>query len=191
MQHSDKPHEELQRAEQALEAMRSAANLDEFEEHWKEFLRRVERVWSKMISHFGKSPKWSGWSSPFEHSRRTDPLLSYLVNARGAEEHTVNDIVARDPGGIGINPAFGDTLHIKRLEQRDGQISVESAQPLKIDFIPAKTRLLPVVNRGRTYAVPSHHLDKVVDSSNVLAVAEAALAFYRGALKSGEAFFVK
>lgn len=41
----------------------------------------------------------------FESLRKKDQLLSYLINARGADEHTVNEIVGRESGGIGINPA--------------------------------------------------------------------------------------
>ncbi len=61
MQHSDAPYIELTKARAAIPAMREAKSLDEFEEQWKEFLGRLERVWNKAFSHFGKSPKWNGW----------------------------------------------------------------------------------------------------------------------------------
>lgn len=171
--------------------MAAAASLDEYEEHWKEFLRRVERCWNKAHAHYGKSPKWNGWQGRIDRLRRTDPLLSYLVNARGAEEHTVNEITTRHPGGIGINPAEGNSLYIERMEVNNGVISVRSPQKIKVDFIPARMGLLPVTNRGRTYGTPTLHLGNTIDPQNVQAVAGMALAFYEQVLREAEAFFVK
>jgi hypothetical protein len=191
MQRSDKPHEELRHAEAAIEAMRSAASAASFEAAWKEFLHRAERVWSKTTAHFGKSPKWSAWHGKFEALRKADQLLSYLVNARGAEEHTVAEITGREPGGIGINAAEGNSLYIKRMEMRDGVLSIDSPQRLRIDFIPDQMTLAAVTNRGRTYAVPGEHLGKAIDARNVLGIAVMAISFYRAALAEAESFFVK
>ncbi|MCF8053657.1 MAG: hypothetical protein K9K75_00290 [Deltaproteobacteria bacterium] len=191
MQHSEQPHIELAKARVAIDAMRSAKALDEFEENWKEFLGRLERVWNKAFSQFGKSPKWNGWKGRFEGPRKTDPLLAYLVNVRGADEHTVNEIVGREPGGIGINAAEGNSLYIERMEINNGRISIKSPQKIRVDFLPARTTLLPVVNRGRTYPIPTTHLGSPVDPMNVVSVAEAGAQFYQQFLAQAEEFFVK
>ncbi len=191
MQRSDQPNLELARAQEAVAKMAAATSLDEYEEHWKEFLRRLERCWNKAYAHYGKSPKWNGWQGRIDRLRRTDPLLSYLVNARGAEEHTVNEITTRHPGGIGINPAQGNSLYIERMEINNGTISIRSPQKLKIEFTPARMGLLPVTNRGRTYATPTWHLGNSIDAGNVQAVASLALRFYDQVLREAEAFFVK
>lgn len=47
MQHSDAPFVELERARRAAEAMRQTQSLEDLEEQWKEYLRRLERVWNK------------------------------------------------------------------------------------------------------------------------------------------------
>ena len=85
--------------------MRASPSLEDFEEHWKHFLHRLERIWNKMKAHYGRSPKWGNWSAPVKSVRRKDPLLSYLCNARGAEEHTTNEITDREPSSIGIGIA--------------------------------------------------------------------------------------
>jgi len=118
-------------------------------------------------------------------------LLSYLVNARGAEEHTVNEIVGREPGGIGINAAEGNSLYIERMEINDGNIFIQSPQRIRVDFIPARTTLLPVTNRSRIYPVPTTHLGATVDSNNVISIAEAGAQFYEAFLAQAEGFFVK
>ena len=191
MQPSDAPRIELAKARDAIQSMRSATTLEQFEEHWKEFLRRVERSWNKTFHHYGKSPKWSGWSGATEQLRKKDPLLSYLVNARGAEEHTVNEIVGRQPGGIGINPAKGNVLEHMEINMINGNIDIKSDSPLKITFRPARTTLIPVVNRGRTYAIPMSHLGYQIDPNDVVALAEIAAEFYESAVSKAEDFFVK
>lgn len=191
MQHSEQPHVELKRARLAISSMKEANSLDDFEEHWKEFLRRIERVWSKTASHFGKSPKWQSWHGKVEGLRRTDPLLAYLVNARGAEEHTVNEIVDREGAGIGIDAAEGNRLFIEKLTFKNGVMRVESPQKLKFTFIGARTRLLPVKNRGRIYPVPNLHLGNRIDPSRISDLAELSVLFYERTLASAEQYFVK
>jgi hypothetical protein len=191
MQHSEKSPLELARARAAIEGMRNANTLNEFEEHWKEFLRRLERVWSKAENHFGQNPKWNGWKGQFESLRKTDPLLSYLVNARGADEHTINEILRKEPGNIQISPAEGNVLHVERLVSTPEHFFFKSPQPVKILFFPGKTTLLPVTNRGRHYPVPITHLNNPIDPTNVIAIAETAVQFYQDFLSQAEKAFVK
>ena len=193
MQPIDKPWAQLGKAESFIKAMAESNTLDEYEENWKEYLHNLERAWNKLTSHLKRSPKFQGWveRGRTEKLRRQDPLLSYLVNARGAEEHSVAEITKQEAGGIGINPAFGNSLHINRLEINNGQIRIDSPQPIKIDFIPAKVMLIPVDNRGRTYSVPTSHLGKPIGSSDPVRMAEIGIAFYRDYFQKAESHFVK
>jgi len=191
MQDSDKLVQELEKARHEIDLMRRSTKLGEFEEHWKEFLGRLERVWYKACSHFRRSPKWNGWKDTYEQSRKKDPLLSYLVKARGADEHTVGEITQREPGGIGINPAEGNSLHIESIEIKNGVMNIKSPQNLRIDFMPGRVNLLPVTNRGRVYPVPTDHMRKPIDPSNVIAIAEMAIQYYWEFLKEARAYFVK
>jgi hypothetical protein len=191
MLHSDQPQLELDHAKAAVGAMRASQSLDAFEEGWKEFLHRLERSCNKAAAHFHRSPKWSGWQSRFARLRKDDPLLCYLMQARHADEHTVNQIVDREPERVGINPAQGDSLYIERMVIRNGTLSIRSPQALRIDFSPARTRLLPAINRGQTYPVPTSHLGQSIEPDNALLAAGLALEFYQSALSEAEAFFVK
>jgi hypothetical protein len=163
MQPSAAPRREVEHAREAMASMRNAASLEAFEEYWKQFLRRMERAWNKTKGHYGRSPKFGYWAASVEELRRKDPLLSYLYNARGAEEHTVNEITEREHGSIGIGLADGvgvqpdGSVLVEHVEiSSDAQgLQVRSAQPLKVVFKPARTRMASVVNRGRTYAIGS------------------------------------
>jgi hypothetical protein len=199
MQHSNAPRIELDRARDAIEKMKAAQSLDEFEEHWKQFLHRIERAWNKAKAHYGRSPKFGNWSAPVERMRRNDPLLSYLCNARGAEEHAVNEITEREPGSVGIGLADGvgvqpdGSVLIEHLEIKSGPegLHVRSSQPLKVVFTPAKTRMAPIKNRGRDYPVPTSHQGQAFDASDLPTIAGIALQFYSDTITKTEQFFVK
>ncbi len=193
MQPIDKPWEQLKKAESYIDKMTTASSLGEYEEYWKEFLHNLERSWNKLTSHLKRSPKYQGWveRGKAEKLRRQDQLLSYIINARGAEEHSVADISKQQPGGIGINPAFGNSLHIKKLEINNGQIHIDSDQPIRINFIPGKVELLSVENRGRTYDIPSQHIGNDIKTNDPVEIAKLGVAFYKAYFEKAESHFVK
>jgi hypothetical protein len=157
--------------------MKRSRNLADLEEHWKDVLRRLERVWFKAFAHYKKSPKWHSWQATYEKARKDDPLLSYLRNARGADEHTVSEIVEHQQGHIAIVPGEqGGT--IRNLRISGGIVTAETTGTVGVVFRPDRIKLLPVVNRGVTYDVPRRHLEMAFDPENVIAVAEAGMHFY-------------
>jgi hypothetical protein len=189
----NKPLEQLEKAASFIHAMKISKTLTEYEASWIDFLHNLERAWNKLSSHLSRSPKYQGWSERGRvmQLRKKDPLLSYLVNARGADEHSIHDITQLKQGGIGINPASGNSLHINKLSINNNRISIDSDQPIKIDFIPGEVKLLPVVNRGRTYQVPSVHLDNSIMHVNPVNIAELGISFYRDYFTKAEKYFVK
>jgi len=96
---------ELGKARASIEEMHGAKSLSEFEGSWKDFLHKLERVWNKAVNVCGKNPRFNGWKGKYEKLRREDELLAYFTNARDAEEHTVAEITAHQPGGVGIKPS--------------------------------------------------------------------------------------
>lgn len=192
MQPTTKPREELQRARQALSRCHDAKAYEEFQEHWHEFLGRLERIWSKSESHYKRSPKWDGWKGAFVKLRREDPLLSYLCNARGAEEHTVADITALEAGKLTVSPGPTGVLHVKRMLIDKGRlVHFEGGPDPVIKITPSAARLLPITNRGRTYQPPTKHLGQDIDPAAVVAVGELAAYFYEQFLDKADAEFIK
>lgn len=191
MQHSNRPYLELDSARRALAAMGQATTLAAVEEHWKEYLGRLERVWNKSLSHFGKSPKWSGWQGPFLKLRKHDPLLSYFINARGADEHTIGDITVSEPGALTINAGPSGRCHIQSLTIRDGVVSFKADPEAIVTVVAPSVKLLPITNRNVLYDVPLNHLSLPIDPNDLIDIAEKGIAFYAKFLEQAEAFFVK
>ena len=189
VQSSPKLQEELSRARDSVAAMKGSGTLSELEDHWKEYLGRLERVWFKAFAHYKKSPKWQGWQARFEKERKDDPLLSYLRNARGADEHTVSDIVEHQQSHIAIVPGEqGGT--IRNLRISGGVATAETTGTSGVVFNPARIKLLPVVNRGVTFDVPGKHQGNTLDPENVVSVAEVGLQYYEKFLNEANTFFV-
>jgi hypothetical protein len=178
MKRSEKIINEIVKAKEAIEGMSKSKKLEDFEEHWKMFLNRLERVWNKASNFYKDSPKWNGWKGKYENARNKDPLLLYLKNARGADEHTINEILSREPSKIGIRAGNGKTGYIKKAIFNKGNIYLESPHNIRIDFIPARIMLLPIVNRGVTYNVPKTHLNKPIDPGNIIELSKIAIKYY-------------
>jgi hypothetical protein len=188
MKHSDGPRRELAKAEAALTAMRDTDDVNRRAEHWIELLHAIERVWSKSVAHFKKSPKWDAWHGKYLNLRRSDPLLSYLVNARGAEEHSDEQVVEPVLGSVGMKFPSGRGF-VKEMVIRGGRVVNYDGDPMNVYVKHASLKKLPVVNRGKTYAPPTEHLGKPLSNDEV-DVATAAVAWYATFLTDAEAKFV-
>ncbi|MEJ3589284.1 hypothetical protein [Pseudomonas bubulae] len=191
MQRSEQPHIELNKAGVAINDMKASQSLEAMEESWKSYLHRIERTWNRVLHHYGKSPKWNGWQSNVLKQRKSDPLLSYLINARGCDEHTGEDIVTRTPGGIGIGTTDGGPLYIESLTINNGHVSFKGSSNARFDFISASVELKSIVNRGREYHPPLEHLGKPIRSKTMIHVAELGYDFYSGFIENVERHFVK
>jgi hypothetical protein len=117
MQALEPARRELRRAAESTARLKASANLNELDGHWKEAIRYIERCWNKAQAGMRSYGKWQGWigRGEIEELRRTDSLLSYICNARGADEHGIAEITVTKPGGVGIAQAEGNDLFIEKL----------------------------------------------------------------------------
>lgn len=187
MQASPKLKEQLEKAAAKLKAMEQSTTLDELEAHWKDFLSYLERFWYKSQAHFARSPKWKAWKVPFEKDREKDPLLKYLRLARGAHEHTLEEIVAKTPGSIQIGAGPTGSGTIKSLSLDKGILNAEvTSGSISIRVSPDRVATLPVQQRGGECPAPKSHLGNAIDSDNVVALAKAGISYYEKFLNETE-----
>jgi hypothetical protein len=159
--------------------MRLASNARELMDDWSEFLVHIQRLFAR-LAKATESGSSKGWFDRIQNQRREDPLLSYVAHARNVDEHGVEPITRRDPGGIGINPKTGNVLHIGHISISRGTIVVdpETARNIRITFVPERVALVAVRDRGREYPVPNEHLGRPLSGVSLINVAELALAFW-------------
>jgi hypothetical protein len=153
----------------ALNALRAAAGSAQMHKAWMDFLTHLERCWNKVLAARQTDSRLKGWTGGIgrvERLRRQDPLLSYLVNARGANEHGIQDIANEIPGQIQMLMFGGAAI----MSSGGAVLTTASGEQCK---------LVPVINRGSTYAVPTTHLGSPLAGADPFTLVEAGLEFYR------------
>ena len=141
--HMNKPRAELEKARHAINKMAAATG-----SHQAGVLGRIlggsERTWFKTVNVLSKKPGYKNWMEfkSADGLRETDPLLSYLMYARGTDEHTVEEVTAAKRI-IGIIPADGKMLRLNKLVLSKQGAVIGSPDPMTVTMT-TRVRLLPV-----------------------------------------------
>jgi hypothetical protein len=88
----------------AVAALRAADNADKIDAAWLEFLRSASRFYSTLKASSNASGKAKAWYGRQKNTRKRDPLLSYIHQARNAEEHGLRHITVRDSTQVVLHP---------------------------------------------------------------------------------------
>lgn len=168
----------LAKAAAAIEAMRNAKTFPELEAAWSDFLLAAGRIFSKLEQGAKSNGTSRAWFGRQRHTRRSEPLLSYIHHARNADEHGIERITERKPASLGIGSS--GATYIKRMTVRHGLIEIEGdGSPLKVTVIPGRAELIAVFDHGDKYEPPTQHLGNAISDQSPLAVAELAIAYLR------------
>jgi hypothetical protein len=166
---------ELARAIQKCEILKDARNFDEIATHWVEFLVAANRIYTK-LEQGAKDGSSKGWFDTKKNLRRADPLLSYLQHARNADEHGIEQVQTRHPVSMALDTDEG------RLEipMTPGTHTISfSGSPPKMAWLPPSVRVVPVIDRGKSYASPSSHLGQRIDDTGLLDIASLAVQYLK------------
>lgn len=151
----------LDRAKEALTTMVVADGFDKLEKAWTDFLTMANRIYTKLEQGSKASGKSRGWYGQKRGERRKDPLLSYIKNARDADEHGLQRITKRRGPGLGITSTTGTlTLDKPMVVSNTTAGSIVSfpdglpPEELIVKFFPASVRLVEVTNHGDKYQPP-------------------------------------
>ncbi len=183
---------EFRAAQQAVDRMRHARDFNGFEIAWRDFLSAIEKTWIKVERLCRTAPGFQQWQRSFKDQRSSDPLLQYVYQARHVDQHTVAEIVSLTPGRSTIvdNTPPGQSLHIKHLEIRGGQIvNYVGNQPLRQIITSPRIDLLPVENRGTVSPIPTEHLGTPISSPSAAEAAMLTLKFYENFVLEAERRF--
>ena len=180
----------LLRAANYASGLEKASNLDEAEEKWNAYLVALDSVWDKIKSEYGRHPDWKAFKAKYGSIRASDPLLSYLHEARNTDVHTIGEIVRQENGGIAIRNAEPGPTIIDSMRIENGVITeLKSPHKLKIETVPGALVPLDVSDRKKTYPVPSTHLGNPIDPVNVQNFAKLGLVYYEDFVDKAEKAF--
>jgi hypothetical protein len=180
----DKAQARLAKARESLARVDASRNFAEFESAWTDFLTATNSIYSVLEQGAKHDPRSRQWFGGKKNERRKDALLSYLHQARNADEHGIEPVAKRNPGHIAIG-RHGEAVHIKELiVGSDGQFRGE--------FIPVNGRLptIEIANPhaelvtvrddrfGDSFDPPTEHLGLILADRSPLGVARLGFAYH-------------
>lgn len=180
---------EIQSAERAITKLKDAKTFDEFEDAWKNYLNNIEKCWKKVerICQPIKN-KFQPWQGQFVRLRRKDMLLKYLLHARNADQHSIQEIIEHKQGGVAFKHPGGSGF-VESMKIVNGVITEYIGSPLIVENYPSKIELLKFKNRSGWYNPPTQHLDQNLEKRDPISVAQKGLEFYKQFLEEAERKF--
>lgn len=176
----------LEKAQRAFEVLQTTSDFAELESAWSDFLLACSGIYSKLEQGSKASPKSTGWFGRKKRERKNDQLLSYVHHARNSDEHGLETVTDRKPGGVGINPSDGGALNITinpyGIPRREGEIVILNHDPQnapRVAVIPNSIRLKKVTDErfGDSFQPPDAHLGSPITDNSPSNVAKLALAY--------------
>ncbi|VVN76553.1 hypothetical protein [Pseudomonas fluorescens] len=187
------PKAELAAARRAIDSMKSAKTFAEFDSSWRTYLFCIEKLWKKTEAACALvRNKFEPWQAKYNRLRSDDLLLSYLQQARNADNHSIQDFTDIKPHTTQlrtIDPKPGQTHFIKSISWGPNGEMIYEGDPVLVVEIPPHPVAVPVKNRGVMYEPPSTHLDQLIDNQHPTNLAEIGWDFYRTFLESVEQKF--
>ncbi len=171
---------EFELAESLIESMAMANNLEDYEQHWRDFLRNLDRGFNKLSDICSSFKIAKSTVDSIVVIRKNDPLIQYLMQARNCDEHTVRSITTRTQGFTRIQGGEnGGTIIKGEIVGGEYPGSLEISGNLNIEFKIDYLRVIPVLNRNIKYEVPTTHLGKKITSEMPHVLAKLGLDFYK------------
>lgn len=155
-----------------VDAMKAANTAQHFEAAWRGILEESYSCFEKIKGLCKDHPRLKPWMDKRKDLTRSDPLLSYIYNARNAKTH-------------GLNMAHrwhGPTLIVGNFVEGPPTSNNFAVTGLGAYYEPPSMYLVDAINFGKTYPVPKEHLGKPIIFPTPLALAELVCAYFTQAV---------
>ena len=190
----------LGKAKECIAGLRKARNHTEFSAFWVDVLIALNGV-PNLLQEGAKTDAHSQqWYGCKKRIGRKDPLLSYMYQARNAEEHGLREVIATRERWFGIDLVIGDRLPTNVLgkftvivEYYNAKVCIifeegSKLQPIKVFF---KEAILTEVHDDRfrlTFEVPNAHLGQPLKNPLPITAARLTYDYYCGLVDEAEKF---
>ena len=176
--------QKLEKAREALNRLEATEDAVAVEEAWIDFLIPASSVYQKLRAGVQADPKSRQWMGEKNVERTADPLLSYVQQARNADEHGIERVTKASNSHVTLAP--GSWATFRKGPQNSWDIVAMS--PGAITEPLDRAALAPVTDRtGKTDAPPLSHLGQPVTDVSPRAVAKLALAYLEQLVADAEA----
>jgi hypothetical protein len=161
---------------------------------WSDFLGYANRVYNK-LSYGPKLGSSKGWFDSVKHFRKEDTLLRYILHARDADAHGVENITANpnlvsvtiEPLSWYVNkPVRGKIIESGRVKS-DGSFEFEN---LMVQTTRVVLHLVPVTDRGILYHPPTvgEYFGEYLSEVSPIGVATIAIRYLTRIIGEAESY---
>ncbi|WP_188008821.1 hypothetical protein [Grimontia hollisae] len=165
---------ELAAADRHLRSMHECDTFEDMDREWRGFLVSIEKVWKK-AERYGVSVnqgRFSQFQKPYKEFKKNSHLLSYILQARNSDEHSIQEVVETKTNYSVIPLGFME----RTMNEPDRFIPINpGGKPMLT--MPIKFELKAIENRGEVYQPPWSE-NKVTGIMSPIEAATEALHFY-------------
>jgi hypothetical protein len=177
----DKAYKRLQKASACIESIKTSKSFSEFETAWTDLLISMNAIHTALEQGAKTNPQSRQWYGGKKNDRRNDPLLSYLHQARNADEHGIEPIANLKHGGVKISKG-GQPRFILKTVINHGKEKLE-LHPLEgpgIEIIPSRVELVPVRDDRfkNVFNPPTEHLGSILPDISPFAIATIGFKYH-------------
>ncbi|MES3027041.1 MAG: hypothetical protein V4820_04180 [Pseudomonadota bacterium] len=167
----------LRRTKDALTEMERATRFSDLDEGWSNFLVASKLAFAKLGAGAKGDRASEGWFSRKLGQQKTDPLLSYLYQARNAEEHGLDRSIEH---AYDIRVLDGVVLEVDVTFESNGDLTFRNTlDPSEVVRFALKGTLKPVTDKrsGHAFAPPTEHLGCPLQDTSVFGIADAMIIY--------------
>ena len=190
----------LEKARECIDGLRKARNHGDFSSLWVDVLialNGVPNLLQEGAKRYPQSRQWYGGKKKFG---RNDPLLSYMYQARNAEEHGLSEVIKHQTtalvADLSLTPNFQEVAKVRTLVKMVyynitfNAIFEEGTKLQPITLFVGESILVSVYDErfDKTFQVPTVHLGKQLGGILPITAARLTYDYYCSLIDEAEKF---
>jgi hypothetical protein len=184
----NKAKDRLRKASDCLNSIEHIKSFAEFEQVWCDFLIAGNSIHSILEKGARSSVQCRQWFGGKKRERAGDELLSYMHQARNAEEHGLEAVTALSPGAIELGTK--GELRAESISFGPDGIKVVPLPgvPIPYRIRPPRIVLKTVTDDryGSSFPPPGTHLGRAIPNPSPIPVGKAWLAYLEALVREAE-----
>jgi hypothetical protein len=156
---------EFDRAHLSVDELQNSTTYPDVQRHWVAFLAASGKIFTKLERGSKTRPKSVAWFSKIKEQRQTDPILSYIWNARNKDMHGIEEVTHLHPGKIDVvNPTPEESVAFEKKMRAFGKPYVGLAM---LEIIYPHVRLADIRNREGFFPAPKQQNGNLIMPAGV------------------------
>ncbi len=182
----DKAEFRLESARHALDIAGKATKHLEFYKNWSDFLSHLDAIYNCLGQSLGGQSESKIFFDRMIRDRKQDQTLNYFWHARNSDNHGIEKPAEFREGQLkvgGGDPNHNSRVHSVSFSTVPGEeflsVTPMDDKPVRLEILPPRYDLLPVVDRGVTYQPPTVHQGRRFETDSAIEIGGFALAYFR------------